>query len=784
MDGIKNVVNERKTENIVRKYLTENEYFSDASTIVEEQKSDFALINNLLNNASKKGIGRGYPEFIIRSENYSDFVIIIECKADPKKHESVNFDKYSEFAVDGVLLYASFLAKEFDVLAIAVSGENETELRISQYLHLKNAHKSHKFLGNKILPLNNYYDAFLQSDMKFNQDYLKLLEYTKELNDLLHTKKIKEAQRSLLISGILIALQNTAFKNSFLNHKKPEQLAKNLLSTIVDEFTNADLPIDKINNLKQAYSFILTNTTITTDKDFFIELIKSIETNVNNFMKTHKYFDTLGQFYIEFLRYANSDKGLGIVLTPPHITELFSALAEINQDSVILDNCMGTGGFLINAMKTMIKQAKGNQSKIDSIKKSQLIGIEYQDDIYALGISNMIIHGDGKTNVYLGDCFKEISKIRKNFKPNVGFLNPPYKSKKSDIEELDFVLNNLKALEKGGKCIAIIPLSCAIATKGDVLVRKQQILENHTLEAVMSMPEDIFHNSKVAVTTCIMVISAHIEHPKNKKTWLGYWREDGFIKTKGKGRIDLNDTWHSIKENWINTYINRENTENLSVTKKLNADDEWCAENYLNAQYDNIDYKIFKNHTQKYLAYRLLNDLLDIKFESKQKNTTDNNLVKLDTLFNVYNGLASSQVEVKEEPETDTDVRYIRPSQNYAGSIAGYVDTIQIDNKHIYPDNTIYVSTDGQGSHTYSYVSSFKFVPNSNVAVLIPKSEMTLQEKLYYSICITANRFKFSYGRKPKGDRLKNVLIPASPPKFVYNEIFDEIFDNWKKIVK
>lgn len=778
------MANERKTENIVRKYLTESGYFSDVSIIVEEQKSDFVLINKLLSNASKKGTGKGYPEFIIRSKNYSDFVIIVECKADPKKHESANFDKYSEFAVDGVLLYASFLTKEFDVLAIAVSGENETELRVSQYLHLKNTHKSHKFLGNEILPLNNYYDAFLQSDMKFNQDYLKLLEYTKELNDLLHTKKIKEAQRSLLISGILIALQNTAFKNSFSAHKKSEQLAKNLLSTIVDEFTNANLPTDKVNNLKQAYSFILTNTTITTDKDFFIELIKSIETNVNNFMKTHKYFDTLGQFYIEFLRYANSDKGLGIVLTPPHITELFPELAGVNQDSIILDNCMGTGGFLISAMKTMIKQAKGNQTKIDSIKKSHLIGIEYQDDIYALGISNMIIHGDGKTNVYLGDCFEEILKVKGTFKPNVGFLNPPYKSKKSDIEELDFVLNNLNVLEKDGKCIAIVPLSCAIATKGDVLVRKQKILENHTLEAVMSMPEDIFHNSKVGVTTCIMVVSAHIPHPKGKKTWLGYWREDGFVKTKGKGRIDLNDTWHSIKENWLNTYINRESSEKLSVTKELKANDEWCAENYLNAQYDSIDYELFKKNTQKYLAYRLLNDLLDIRFESKQKTITNNKLVKLDTIFDVHNGLASSQVEVKEESETDTDVRYIRPSQSYAGSIAGYVDTMQIDNKYIYPDNTIYISTDGQGSHSYSYVSSFEFVPNSNVSVLIPKSEMTLQEKLYYSICITANRFKFSYGRKPKGDRLKNILIPASPPEFVYKEIFDEIFDNWKRVVK
>ncbi|MFM6199447.1 MAG: hypothetical protein ACKPE1_09950, partial [Dolichospermum sp.] len=70
------------------------------------------------------------------------------------------------------------------------------------------------------------------------------------------------------------------------------------------------------------------------------------------------------------------------------------------------------------------------------------------------------------------------------------------------------------------------------------------------------------------------------------------------------------------------------------------------------------------------------------------------------------------------------------------------VDKTQIDDKYIYPDNTIYVSTDGQGSHSYSYVSSFEFVPNSNVSVLIPKRQMSLQEKIYYSICVTSNRFK------------------------------------------
>ena len=778
------MANERKTENLLRKILASKGYNDDTNIIIEEQKSDFVLIDKLLANASKKGMGKGYPEFIIRSKEYSDFLVVVECKTDTKKHESSILDKYGEYAVDGVLLYASFLSKGFDVLAIAVSGETENELKISQFLYLKDTNKHHKFLGSEILSLQEYHQEYLHSDVKFNQDYAKLLEYTKELNDLLHSKKIKEAQRSLLISGILIALHSAAFKNSFTSHKKPEQLAKNLLSTIVDEFTNANLPSDKVNNLKQAFSFVLTNTTLTTDKDFFIELIKSIEENVNTFMRTHQYFDTLGQFYIEFLRYANSDKGLGIVLTPPHITELFTEIVGVDKDSVVFDNCCGTGGFLISAMKTMIKDAQGDSKKISDIKRNQLIGIEYQDDIYALGVSNMIIHGDGKTNILLGDCFELTEEVQEKYKPTIGFLNPPYKSNKTDIEELDFVLNNLSSLQKGGKCLAIIPLSCAISIKGDVLERKKRILENHTLEAIMSMPKDLFHNSKVEVVTCVFVVTAHIPHPKSKKTWLGYWREDGFQKTKGKGRIDLNNTWVDKKQDWLSTYINRETKLGISLTRELKASEEWCAETYLTANYDKIDFEIFKKYTRKYLAYRLLNDLLDLEYTNKTPQVAENKLIPLSDLFEVHNGLASSQVEVKIDPENDSDIRYIRPSQSYSGSIAGYVDKTIVEEKHIYPDNTLYVSTDGQGSHSYTYLSSFEFIPNSNVAVLIPKIEMSLQEKIYYSICITYNRFKFSYGRKPKGDRLKDLLIPSSPPNFVYQEVFEEIFDNWKKIVK
>ena len=602
-------MNERKTEKIVRDALANLGYYKKGF-IVYEQQCDNAKIDKLLKGASKKGNGKGYPEFVIQSDIYSDLIIVIECKADIKKHESETHDNYADYSVDGALLYASFLSKEYDVIAIAVSGETKAELRISQFLHLNKDDKAYPFVNHRLLIFDDYYNAYINDERKFKQDYEDLLAYTKELNDLLHIKKIKESQRSLLISGILIALQDVAFRNSYTKHTKAKDLASAILFTIKTQLNNSNISADKTIKLESAYSFIESNTTLTTNKHFFENLISDIDLKVNSFIKTHKYFDTLGQFYIEFLRYANNDKGLGIVLTPPHITELFADLAELDYDDVILDNCSGTCGFLISGMKKMILIVNGQKKIIDRIKNKQIIGIEFQDDIYALAVSNMIIHNDGKSNIILGDCFDEntMNEIQSKFKPNIGFLNPPYAIKKEDIEEFAFIWNNLEMLQKGGKCIAIIPMSCALAQNGKMLSWKEKLLKHHTLEAVMSMPDDLFHNSKVGVVTCIMIFTAHVPHPNGIKTWFGYWKNDGFVKVKNRGRIDGKGKWNEIKKNWVDSYLNKEVVAGHSVMKEIKPDDEWCAEAYMETDYSTLSETDFVKHIKDYILFRIKED--------------------------------------------------------------------------------------------------------------------------------------------------------------------------------
>ena len=313
-----------------------------------------------------------------------------------------------------------------------------------------------------------YLNGYLKSPEKFRQDYKSLLDFSRNLNDRLHTHKILESQRSLPISCILIALANPAFKNSYTIHRSPKNLAESLIQTVSNELEEANIDNKKLENLKTQFSFIKTDTSLSTHDKVLRELIDEIDENINQFIKTHEYFDVLGQLYIEFLRYANSDKGLGIVLTPPHITELFSDLAQVNKNSIVYDNCTGTGGFLISAMKKMIEDAKGNENKINEIKANQLIGTEYQAHIFALAISNMYIHQDGKTNIMSGSCFDDnIIKKVKRYKPTIGFLNPPYqKNKREDADEFEFILNNLRCLSDGATCVSIVPMQKAPGLEG------------------------------------------------------------------------------------------------------------------------------------------------------------------------------------------------------------------------------------------------------------------------------------------------------------------------------
>jgi len=614
------MANERKTENIVREYLRKSDYYDKSLTIrVEEQKTEIESIKRLLRSASKTGKGgTGSPEFIITNVSNPDFVIIIECKADAKLHSSKNYDKPVKYAVDGVLHYASYIAKEFNVIAIAVTGQTKAQLKVSTFLIPKNAGIKKELrtkTGAKISTIIPWADFIEHGTFDPAIQMLRheeLMSFSRDLHDFMRDHaKLTESEKPLLVSGTLIALQNEAFAKSF-DAYSPEDLQKQWFKVIKEEMDKAILPQAKKYNMTQPYSTIAVapalgkptdeKTAIKFPKGVLYQLIKDMNDKVWPFISVYHDFDVVGQFYGEFLKYTGGDKkALGIVLTPRHITDLFARIANVTKTSTVLDICAGTGGFLVSSMYHMMKQAVTKAEK-ERIKRDGLIGTEHLPNMYALAASNMILRGDGKANLHQGSCFDPgIVSALKAHKCNVGMLNPPYSQGDEDLHELVFVKQMLDCLEPNSVGIAIVPMSCAISPH----VLREELMKYHTLEAVMSMPAELFY--PVGTVTCIMVWTSGVPHAESdRKTWFGYWRDDGYVKTKHRGRIDLNNRWEKIRDRWVAMYRNREVHAGESVMQKVTHNDEWCAEAYIETDYSLLTSKSFDEVVRNYAIYRLV----------------------------------------------------------------------------------------------------------------------------------------------------------------------------------
>lgn len=612
---------ERIAENLVRDKLNALGYRQpDNGITIEEQKSEIAKVKSLLSKASKKSSGKsGYPEFIITDKKDAGFIIVVECKKDVKKHESPDRNKPIEYAVDGVLHYAAHLAKHYTVMAIAVSGTTASSLKVSNFLipagtsEVKNLTNEAGMVVDTIIPFDDYYRLASFDPDVAKKRHADLLAFSKELHELIWTKaKISEEDKPLLVSGTLIALMNSAFLKTF-TALSAEDVQDAWLGAIKKELDKADIPQAKKDTMLQPYSTIAVHPNLgkpdsKTAKEYpdgvFKAIIARIFDNVWPYINVYHDFDVVGQFYGEFLKYTAGDKkALGIVLTPRHVAELFSLIANVGPESKVLDICAGTGGFLISAMQHMLKKAVTDEERTD-IKKNRLIGIENNPKMFALAASNMILRGDGKANLHQASCFDDaVIKAVKKMKPNVGMLNPPYAQSKSDAElhELYFVKQMLDCLEPGSLGVAIVPMSCAISLNPI----RAEILKHHTLDAVMSMPQELFY--PVGTVTCIMVWIAGKPHAKSaKKTWFGYWRDDGFIKTKHKGRIDQYDRWSAVRDRWVELYRNREVHAGESVMQAVTAADEWCAEAYMETDYTKLTQADFERVVRNYAIYRLL----------------------------------------------------------------------------------------------------------------------------------------------------------------------------------
>ena len=456
-------------------------------------------------------------------------------------------------------------------------------------------------------------------------DKEKVMQNTYKLNELLHRHSIPEKLRSQFVGTCLLALKNG------LDYSTPSLTAAQIrtrVKEVLEELLNSDI--------NKAEKLALLNRNVLGDQYIrqlniaaFREILKFIEDNILPFIndKSTSGQDLLNLFFVTFNKYVGkSDKNQAF--TPDHITDFMAKITGVNKHSVVLDPCCGSGSFLVRAMTQALDDC-ATAAEQENVKKHQIFGIEFDENVYGLATTNMLIHSDGNSNIRQGSCF-DLADWIKEAKPNVILMNPPYngqrihlpksyvntwsKDKKEDPSKglyfVKYIADTLNSINHQAKLAVLLPVACAIGTSGEIARLKREILEENTLDAVFTLPNEIFYPGASA-SACCMVFKIGTKHHdvSNPDTFFGYCKDDGFKKKKNLGRVEQIDTdtgkskWVEIEREWIELYRNRRSVDGLSATHKVNGDDEWLCEAYMKTDYTKLTEQDFQQTINDYLAY-------------------------------------------------------------------------------------------------------------------------------------------------------------------------------------
>lgn len=741
---------------------------------------DISKISDLLSKAGGKpnecslgdysicGTGKAKPEFILTFKDEPNTILVIECKKHANKHASSDMNKPNSYALDGVLFYAKYLKNEYNVIAIGISGTEKEKVKLDVYYWAKLQEEPiyQKKLHNIFLTPDNYLKAIKGEKISKSYSLDEIRETAILFHDQLRSIKVTERQKPILIAGILIALEDDDFARDYINMTSFNLIMNSLTDAIDRVLDDSDISKSKKSSIKISFKSIGNNEKLKQipigNDNSIAWYIEQLEMKIKPMMNNaNSSLDALGVFYHEFVKYSGGDgSGLGIVLTPQHLTEFMCELAEVNENSYVADICCGSGSFLVSAMNQMFKRTL-DVKKFENIRKHQLHGIELDADLYLLSIANMIIRKDGKSNIIHGDCFDDntiktlrtASKLRidrdgkevsDNIGIDVGLLNPPYSQK--DIVELEFVEQLLSIIVKGGKAVVVVPMSCAIGTK--YKETRKRLFEYHTLKAVFSMPDDVFYPTGTNV--CIMVWEAHKPHDTKTKTYFGYYKEDGFVKRKKVGRIDAYSKWDEIKSKWIQHYKDNDVIDGLCAKQNVSDTDEWLAEAYMNTDYSNLQDEMFEFKIREYLAYLIKYGINNLKtINSYQKNKKPLNSLKwkefnLADLFKSERGKRLTQ---------EDRIFGTTPLVTAGEGNLGVKELISNEEQKKYKNKI----TIDMFCNSYTHVDTF--CCDDNIITLECNSKISKYCMLFISTMIEQDKYRYQYGRQYRMKNFNKHLI-------------------------
>ena len=567
-----------------------------------EQESLNAEIDKALSDYFTKngGTGANRPDakILLQDKNLNFYPILIEYKGYKNSlvkldanHQVENrtaknephFKNINSFAVNGAIHYANALLHHTsytDIIAIGMTGYKDDAGKLQHKIGVYFVSKSNLGAGQKVGEFSDFsflapknFDAFIEKvkTLSLSQEELDKLKEQREKeidaslvklnNDIYQNEKgLGENDRVYLVAASIIAtlgisgkvapLEKADLKSSTETGNKDGDIIVRKIKAFLDA---KDLPQEK----KDLIIRTLSNTLLTENINKVVDgesqlkrVFTKIVDDLGIYYKIGLTTDFTGKLFNEMYGWLgfSQDKLNDVVLTPSYVATLLVKLARVNKDSFVWDFATGSAGLLVAAMNEMLNDAKNTitspeelTQKEITIKAEQLLGLELLSSVYMLAILNMILMGDGSSNILNKDSLSDFNgnygfgKTNNKFPADAFILNPPYSANGNGM---NFVEKALGMMNKGYAAI-IIQNS---AGSGKAKEFNQKILEKHTLLASIKMPIDIFIG-KSSVQTNIYVFKVNEKHHKEEMVKFIDFSNDGYTRTnRKKSTNNLKDT--------------------------------------------------------------------------------------------------------------------------------------------------------------------------------------------------------------------------------------------------
>lgn len=549
---------------------------------------DDALLEYYSKNGGNGG-NRPDAKLILKADDGVNYPILIEYKgyknklikldsdgnvANKKTDNSPNFTNINSFAVNGAVHYANAIlhyTSYTDVIAIGVTGYKDNSGKIIHQIGVYYVAKSNFGVGQKV---DDYTDLSFLKKEHFSAFIEKVKRLSLPQDELEKLKERKEQE----ITASLIALNNDIFKNEIglSENDRIYLVAASIMATLGDvannvyPLTKADLKSSEERNntdgdimIRKIESFLVARKlpenkiyliinalkgTLTVDninkptngESQLKRVFKKVVDDLGIYYRMGLTTDFTGKLFNEMYSWLGftQDKLNDVVLTPSYVATLLCRLARVNKDSYVWDFATGSAGLLVAAMNEMMIDAKNTITsperlayKNAEIKANQLLGLEIIPGVYMLAVLNMIMMGDGSSNVLNGNsldfdgCYV-FSKPNEKFPADAFVLNPPYSAEGNGMV---FVEKALSMMEKGYASI-IIQNS---AGSGKATEYNKNILKHSTLLASIKMPIDLFIG-KSSVQTNVYVFRIGEAHHKDDVVKFIDFSNDGYARTNRK----------------------------------------------------------------------------------------------------------------------------------------------------------------------------------------------------------------------------------------------------------